>query len=319
MSNFLFSNSIARFSLLGVLLFLAGCASNEPLISLPERPAPDAEEIARPTWAQQQPVSEESAEPPERELESEEPMAMEASPIVDTVEEEGEVIEEEPEKKKGFWSFLSRGGGKKTELEQESEEMPEPEMEEPQKDPETAEQEEEPEQEEPKLPRIDEAKGAYKLKTGDILMITLTGSGGLNDRIETVVDEEGGVKLRFIGAVKADGLTPTELEREIEAEYTDRQKIYKEVVARVVVPNRFYFIGREVRAPGRYPIVGKVSLSQAISAAGNFTEWANERKIILVRGNERFEIDFREISRDPSKDILLQPGDSITVERRILF
>jgi len=155
----------------------------------------------------------------------------------------------------------------------------------------------------------------YRLKAGDTVYITLTGSGGLNEQLETVVDEQGDVKLRFIGAVKAGGRTTTELEREIEAEYTERQKIYKEVVVRVVVPNTYYFIGGEVRQPGRFPMIGRVTLSQAIVAAGNFTEWANSKRIFLVRDNERREINFRDIREDPTEDVELQPGDVITVDR----
>jgi protein involved in polysaccharide export with SLBB domain len=63
-------------------------------------------------------------------------------------------------------------------------------------------------------------------------------------------------------------------------------------------------------------LIGRVTLSQAIPSAGNFTEWANDRKIILARGQERYVINFREIASDPTKDIELQPGDVVTVERR---
>jgi polysaccharide export outer membrane protein len=162
----------------------------------------------------------------------------------------------------------------------------------------------------------EEIERVYRLKAGDRVYITLSGSGGLSEQVETVIDDEGAVKLRYIGSVKASGRSTTELEDEIEAEYTDRQKIYKEVVARVVVPNTFYFIGGEVRQPGRFPLMGRVTLSQAIPSAGNFTEWANKGKIILARGDERFVIDFREIADDPTRDVELQPGDVITVERR---
>lgn len=303
--------SLSAFAAIAFLM--GGCASSSVLAG-GEAPAPEAGEFVRPSWAQPQNPSEEATldetSPAVTKLED-------AGPEEDAVDGTDENPEEVKPKKKGFWIF---GSKKEKPAEEETPAENESPEQEPKEEPEVVEAPEEEEKGPQGLPRIDQGEvGAYKLKSGDILMISLTGSGGLNDQIETVVDDEGGVKLRFIGSVKAEGLTPTELEREIEAEYIDRKKIYKSIVARVVVPNRFYFIGREVRAPGRYPIVGKVSLSQAISAAGNFTEWANERKIILVRGNERYQVDFREISKDPTKDILLQPGDSITVERRILF
>lgn len=155
----------------------------------------------------------------------------------------------------------------------------------------------------------------YRLKIGDAVFINLSGSGGLNDQIETLIDAEGFIKLRFIGSVKANGLSSTELEREIVSEYTVRQKIYKDVTVRVTVPNTFYFIGGEIRQPGRFPLVGRVTLSQAVVAAGNFTEWAKETEIILVRNNERVVIDFKRIRQDPTLDVELLAGDVINVSR----
>jgi len=155
----------------------------------------------------------------------------------------------------------------------------------------------------------------YRLTQGDSIIINLSGSGGLSESIETRVDDQGNVKLRFIGSVRAAGRGTTELEREIELEYTERQKIYKDVTVRVVVPHTFYFIGGEVRQPGRFPLIGRVTLGQAVVAAGNFTEWANDRRVILVRNNERSVINFREIRRDPSLDVELLAGDRIEVER----
>jgi len=155
----------------------------------------------------------------------------------------------------------------------------------------------------------------YRLRTGDAVIISLSGPGGLDEQVETKVDADGEVKLRYIGAVKADGLSATELEREIAEEYTSRQQIYRSVTVRVMVPNTFYFIGGEVRQPGRFPIIGRVTLSQAVVAAGNFTEWANTRRVVLVRNNERAVINFREIQRDPTQDVELLAGDVIRVER----
>ncbi len=157
----------------------------------------------------------------------------------------------------------------------------------------------------------------YKLKNGDTVFIYLSGAGGLSEQIETVIDTRGNVKLRFIGAVKASGLSATELETEIEAEYIERQKIYRSLVARVVVPNTFYFIGGEVRSPGRFPLAGRVTLSQALVAAGNFTEWANPKKIVLVRNNERRTINYRDIVENPALDVELKAGDIVTVERTV--
>jgi polysaccharide export outer membrane protein len=225
-------------------------------------------------------------------------------PHVEDPAEEEAIGENLKKEKKGFWSFLSRNKDK--------EDLPE------ESSPERA-GDEEAEEDGSVVDAVEkgvDVETTYKLKPGDTILISLSGSGGLSEQIETIIDEQGGVKLRFIGSVKAQGKTTTELEDEIEAEYTDRQKIYKEVVARVLVPNTFYFVGGEVRQPGRFPLLGRVTLSQAIPAAGNFTEWADNKKIILSRGDERYVINFRDIAADPTQDIELQPGDVVNVERR---
>lgn len=158
----------------------------------------------------------------------------------------------------------------------------------------------------------------YLLRIGDPLQIHITGSG-LDEQLEMPVDENGEITLRFIGRVRAAGRSLAELEREIELEYTERQQIYRQIFVRVTVPYTFYFIGGEVRNPGRFPLVGRVTLSQAIVAAGNFTEWARrDGRLTLVRNNERTVILFREILDDPTRDIELRTGDVITVERSFL-
>ena len=149
------------------------------------------------------------------------------------------------------------------------------------------------------------------------MIVTLEGPGGLNDETEEEVDESGAIRLHYIGNLAAVGKTTTLLEREIEKAYIDKE-IYRQVMARVKVLNRFYFIGGEIKAGGRYPIVGEITLSQAIIAAGNFTEWANPKKIILVRNNSKRSIDFRKIRTDPEKDVPLKAGDSITVSRGLM-
>jgi protein involved in polysaccharide export with SLBB domain len=158
----------------------------------------------------------------------------------------------------------------------------------------------------------------YLLRVGDQLEIHITGSG-LDEVLQMPVDENGMVKFRFIGSVPAAGRTLAELEGEIELEYTERQQIYREVFVRVNVPYTFYFIGGEVRQPGRYPITGRTTLSQAIVAAGNFTEWARrDGRLTILRNQERITVNFRSILEDPSRDIELRTGDVITVERSFL-
>lgn len=285
------------------LVFMAGCKSADPLF---ERSRPEYEYVPPVKFSTPEPVAVRSTEEP---LDAVSPQKITRETTEETtgnteifVDEEGTVAEAPAEKKSSlFGRIFSRN---------KSDKANQPVISRVGDTPVIALDEEGNPLENNNIP-----DKVYRLKIGDAVFINLSGSGGLNDQIETLIDAEGFIKLRFIGSVKANGLSSTELEREIVSEYTVRQKIYKDVTVRVTVPNTFYFIGGEIRQPGRFPLVGRVTLSQAVVSAGNFTEWAKETEIILVRNNERVVIDFKRIRQDPTLDVELLAGDVINVSR----
>jgi polysaccharide export outer membrane protein len=72
-----------------------------------------------------------------------------------------------------------------------------------------------------------------------------------------------------------------------------------------------------VRNSGRFPWSEDTTLLKAINTAAGFTDYANRRKVQLVRGKQQQEFDCEELQRNPSKDIQIRPGDTITVPRSI--
>ena len=156
---------------------------------------------------------------------------------------------------------------------------------------------------------------AYRLKAGDPVLIGISGIP-VPSSAEDVLDERGYISLTYIGNVRALGLTSSELEKEIERQYLE-QKIYRHVNVNIIVPTRYYFIRGQVRQPGRHPLLGKVSVLQAIAAAGGFNEFAKEKGITITRGNQIIPLNFKEIQKSPEKDMYLQAGDSIFVPRAI--
>ena len=106
------------------------------------------------------------------------------------------------------------------------------------------------------------SSGAYRLKPRDPVMITISGIP-VPASIEDVLDERGYISLTYIGNIRALGLTSSELEKEIERQYLEK-KIYRHINVNVLIPTRYYFMRGEVRQPGRHPLLGKVSVLQAI-------------------------------------------------------
>lgn len=156
---------------------------------------------------------------------------------------------------------------------------------------------------------------AYRLRPGDAIVVAVRTPA--EQQFELVIDEHGLIKLPLIPDIRAAGMTGSELERTIKSAYINN-KIYRDVTVNVMVPQRSYFVRGEVRAPGRYPIIGGVTLLQAIAAAGGYTEFANPRRIQVSRGGQQFTADAYEIERNPDSDIAIETGDVIVVPRRFL-
>lgn len=163
---------------------------------------------------------------------------------------------------------------------------------------------------------LPEHSGETLLRNGDQLQVRLdTGGPAPQQTLDMAIDENGEISLPLVGSVKAEGLTPSQLRERVEANYVPRFFVRCNVT--VQVGTRFFYVGGEVRGPARYGWNEDVTLLKAINTAGGFTDFANRRKVELVRGGQRTPIDFDELRRNPTKDVPIQPGDSIWVPRSI--
>ena len=159
----------------------------------------------------------------------------------------------------------------------------------------------------------DEVMG--RLRSGDALTVRVDTGQPQVQQTDLSVDEDGEISLPLVGRIKAAGLSPSELAERIQANYVPRY--YVRCTATVLVSQRFFYVGGEVRNPNRYLWSEDTSLLKAISTASGFTDYANRRKVQLIRGKEQQEFDCEELQRHPAKDVPIQPGDTITVPRSI--
>jgi protein involved in polysaccharide export with SLBB domain len=128
------------------------------------------------------------------------------------------------------------------------------------------------------------------------------------------IDSTGTVNLPYINKVKAEGLTPAQLSRVIEESFR-AAKIYTNPNVTILMQPaaRFVNIGGAVRNPSRVPFTEDMTLLTAINAAGGFNDFADQKRVRLLRGNEAKIYDIRQFRKDPSKDVHLQPGDRVEV------
>ena len=158
---------------------------------------------------------------------------------------------------------------------------------------------------------------AYVIGPDDIINISVWREAELSRTIP--VRPDGKISLPLLNDIQAAGLTPTELSTAI----TEKLKKYvtdPQVTAIVteIRSRRVYILG-EVNRPGAYPLLPNMTVLQALSSAGGFSQFADLKKISVLRNEGgkqmRYPFDYKEVVKGAKakQDILLKPGDTIVV------
>lgn len=157
---------------------------------------------------------------------------------------------------------------------------------------------------------------SYQLRIGDPVVVALRGIYPQDQQNEDIIDEFGNITMPLIGDIRAQGRTPSQLESLIHDAYIDGG-YYRDLTVNVVMPTRSYFVQGEVRAPGRYGISRGMTLMQAITAAGGYSDFANTRSVKVIRNGVTTTYNMRRIERNPSEDVPVESGDVIVIDRSI--
>jgi polysaccharide biosynthesis/export protein len=108
---------------------------------------------------------------------------------------------------------------------------------------------------------------------------------GIEDlKREVQADASGRVSFPLAGTVEASGKTPAELADEIarrlRGRYVRDPQVtvnLKETVSQVVT------VDGEVKQPGLYPVVGRMTLTRAVATAKGTTEFASHKNVYILR------------------------------------
>ena len=157
----------------------------------------------------------------------------------------------------------------------------------------------------------------YIIGPNDILNIFVWREETLTQDITVMPD--GRITFPLIGEIVAQGKTVAELRDVI----TEKLKEYVTapnvtVIVRESRSRIIYTIGKIVR-PGPYPLSPDMTVLQALSTAGGFAEWADEKGILIIRregGKEtQIRFNYKEFiaGKNAEQNILLKPGDTIVV------
>ncbi len=155
-----------------------------------------------------------------------------------------------------------------------------------------------------------------RFHVGDTVIVTLSGLPTDILPHQEPIKEDGTITMPDIGHVQAAGKTAGELQNEIYDLYVP--KLYRHLTVTVNTGDRVYYVTGEVKQPGRQLYAGQMTVTKAITTAGDFTDFANHKKVWLIRANgQRIKVNCNEALRDASKDLPVYPNDQIQVPRRI--
>jgi polysaccharide biosynthesis/export protein len=157
----------------------------------------------------------------------------------------------------------------------------------------------------------------YLIGANDLLNIFVWKETELTQDVTVMAD--GRITYPMIGEVMAKGHTVTELRDTIKEKlknFISSPEVT--VVVRESRSRKIYTIGK-VNHPGPYNMESDMTVLQAISTAGGFTEWAETKSIMIVRRDKSKEVMFRFnyqefiSGKDLGQNIVLQPNDTIVV------
>lgn len=162
--------------------------------------------------------------------------------------------------------------------------------------------------------------GELALKANDRVTVSI---GGIPDsevaqinKVYTVSDS-GTINLLYIGEVRAAGMKPSSLQRTIEQTYVSKE-IYTRPTVTVSIDGdaataRMVYVISGCAKNGPVPYSPGMTILKAVGVAGGFTPFAKPSKTKLLRNGVTSEVNLKDISANPARDIKLQPEDQIIV------
>ena len=134
------------------------------------------------------------------------------------------------------------------------------------------------------------------------------------------VRSDGRITIPLVGDIQAAGKRPEALASEIETSIGEYLTAPNVTVVVREIHSRKVFITGEVGAAGAYPLTGPLTVMQLIALAGGLTDFANEKRINIVRQSgdgqiETIRFNYESIAegRGLEQNIRLEPGDTVVV------
>lgn len=157
----------------------------------------------------------------------------------------------------------------------------------------------------------------YKIGPQDVLQIDVWKEPELTRSVP--VRPDGKITLPLLNDVQAEGLSPVELSQVIR---DDLKKYINEPQVTVTVTqinSRRVYVTGEVTRPGAFQLLPNMTVLQALTSAGGFTQFAKTKGIYVLRSVDgkqvKLPFTYKDVinGKKPEQNVQLLPGDTIVV------
>jgi polysaccharide biosynthesis/export protein len=155
----------------------------------------------------------------------------------------------------------------------------------------------------------------YIIGPEDVLYISVWKEDQISRSVPVRTD--GKISLPLVDDVQAAGLTPMQLKEVLAAKF--KSFIDNPTISVIVSEANSFkvFLSGEVKNPGVHRFRSDVTLVKLITQAGGFTEWANQKKILILRkekgADKRITVNYKKIIDGDEPDVTILSGDTVVV------
>ncbi len=157
--------------------------------------------------------------------------------------------------------------------------------------------------------------GTYVIGANDILNVDVFGNRDFTKLYPVRTD--GMITVPLTGEMRAEGLTPLQLTRQLTEALKEKLRDPEVSVTVWEVRSKKYTVTGQVKRPGSFPLVRVMTVFEALTDAGGFLDnFSNQKDILILRGKDTFHFSYKDYLKGKNRDknIVLQNGDTIVVK-----
>jgi polysaccharide export outer membrane protein len=160
------------------------------------------------------------------------------------------------------------------------------------------------------------ADDTYIIGPSDVLIVTVFQQPTLSGSV--LVRPDGMISIPLLGDVQASGKTPLRLASAIAGQLKKYVQDPDVTVVLTQINSKVVYLIGEVGKPGPIVMTSGMTLLQAIATGGGLTQFANSKKIYILRSEagkqQKIPVRYKQALRgDGSLNLMLEPGDTIVI------